>query len=100
MPARGSRTNRPIMVLLDVLGRRWTLRILWELRESALTFRALREACDEVSPSVLNQRLAELKALELIEASPDGYQLTAQGQTLGAHLLELDGWARRWLKAR
>ena len=29
---RGSRTGRPIMALLDLLGRRWTLRILWELR--------------------------------------------------------------------
>jgi len=41
---RGSRTGRPIMVLLDLLGRRWTLRIMWELREGALTSRALRTA--------------------------------------------------------
>ena len=34
---RGSTTGRPIMVLLDLLGRRWTLRILWELREQTLT---------------------------------------------------------------
>ena len=27
---RGSRTGRPIMVVLDVLGRRWALRVLWE----------------------------------------------------------------------
>ena len=44
---RGSRTGRPIMVLLDLLGRRWALRILWELRGGALTSRALRTACDE-----------------------------------------------------
>jgi DNA-binding HxlR family transcriptional regulator len=30
---RGSKSGRPIMALLDLLGRRWTLRILWELRE-------------------------------------------------------------------
>ena len=58
---RGSRTGRPIMVLLDLLGRRWTLRILWELRSGALTSRALRTACDEASPKVLNQRLKELR---------------------------------------
>lgn len=80
-----------------MLGRRWTPRILWELRESALTSRGLRGACDEVSPSVVNQRLAELEALELIDASPDGYQLTAQGQRLGAHVLELQ---RRALMAQ
>ena len=49
---RGSSTGRPIMVLLDLLGRRWSLRILWELREAPLTSRALRSACDEASPTV------------------------------------------------
>ena len=35
---RGSRTGRPVMALLDLLGRRWSLRIIWELREDrALT---------------------------------------------------------------
>ena len=45
------------MALLDLLGRRWTLRILWELRDAALTSRALRTACDEASPTVLQARL-------------------------------------------
>jgi len=29
---RGSRTGRPIMALIDLLGRRWALRVVWELR--------------------------------------------------------------------
>ncbi|MDW4746786.1 winged helix-turn-helix transcriptional regulator, partial [Escherichia coli] len=58
---RGSRTGRPIMALLDLLGRRWTLRILWELRDGALTSRALRTACDEASPTILQTRLTELR---------------------------------------
>ena len=33
---RGSRTGRPVMAVLDVLGRRWGLRIAWELRGEAL----------------------------------------------------------------
>ena len=33
---RGSRTGRPVMALLDLLGRRWTLRIVWELRDGPL----------------------------------------------------------------
>ena len=49
---RGSRTGRPIMALLDLLGRRWTLRIAWELRDGPLTSRALRTACDDASPTV------------------------------------------------
>src|SRR5258705_4529451 len=59
--ARGSRSGRPIMALLDLLGRRWALRILWELRDATLVFRALRARCDTMSPSVLNQRLGELR---------------------------------------
>ena len=67
---RGSRTGRPIMVLLDLLGRRWTLRILWELREGALTSRALREACDDASPTVLQARLADLRQAGFVELVP------------------------------
>src|ERR1700730_12948246 len=58
---RGSRSGRPIMALLDLLGRRWALRILWELREQTLTSRSLRAACDEASPTVLQARLSELR---------------------------------------
>ena len=32
----GSSTGRPIMVVLDMLGRRATLRIFWELRAAPL----------------------------------------------------------------
>jgi hypothetical protein len=67
---RGSATGRPIMALLDLLGRRMTLRILWELREDRrLTFRALQEAA-ETNPSVLNARLAELRSAHLVATAP------------------------------
>jgi DNA-binding HxlR family transcriptional regulator len=93
---RGSRTGRPIMLLLDHLGRRWALRILWELRGGALTFRALKTACGDPSPSVLNDRLAELRALRLVDAGDDGYQLSDDGRSLGTLLVPLDRWATRW----
>src|SRR6202035_4396571 len=61
-PVRGSQTGRPVMALLDLLGRRWALRILWELRDgSALTFRQLQARCGDISSSVLNDRLRELR---------------------------------------
>ena len=95
---RGKRPvgDRPIMVVLDLLGRRWALRVLWELRGDALSFRALRERCDEISPSVLNARVAELRDANLVEATEDGYALSAEGRALGELLVPLDGWARRW----
>jgi DNA-binding HxlR family transcriptional regulator len=95
-PVRGSKTGRPIMALLDVLGRRWSLRILWELRAEPLSFRALRERCDGVSPSVLNTRLSELRELALLDAGEEGYVLTPQARTLGELLLPLETWAQRW----
>jgi DNA-binding HxlR family transcriptional regulator len=94
---RGSRTGRPIMAVLDLLGRRWMLRILWQLRDGPLTFRALRESCDAVSPSVLNTRLAEMRAAALVESgAADGYALTPQGEQLLAALDPLYSWATRW----
>lgn len=98
---RGSRTGRPIMVLLDLLGRRWALRILWELREQTLTSRSLRAACDEASPTVLQARLSELRAAGFIELVPSsGYRLTAMGRELQDNLLPLHRFAERWSKLK
>ena len=94
---RGSRTGRPIMAALDLLGRRWTLRVLWELRDgSPATFRDLRERCDQMSTSVLNQRLSELRDAGSIRTSAGGYRLTKQGAELQEALAPLDAWAKRW----
>jgi DNA-binding HxlR family transcriptional regulator len=86
------------MALLDLLGRRWTLRILWELRESTLTSRALREACDDASPTVLQARLAELRQAGFVELAPGGYRLTEKGKQLLGTLLPLHRFAERWRK--
>lgn len=93
---RGSTSGRPIMALLDLLGRRWTLRILWELREQSLTSRALREACDDASPTVLQARLSDLRDAGLIALRPDGYGLTDMGRELQATFMPLHRFAERW----
>jgi DNA-binding HxlR family transcriptional regulator len=96
-PVRGSTTGRPIMALLDLLGRRWVLRILWELRDGPLGFRALQSRCDGMSPSVLSQRLAELRDAGIVTQSDSGdYLLSDEGRTLYAVLLPLSDWAARW----
>jgi len=95
------KSRRPVMQVLEILGHRWALRILWELRDGPRTFRALREACDDVSPSSLNQRLGELRDLGVVELKPDeGYALTSSGVQLGRILLSLHGWAERAVKPR
>lgn len=85
------------MALLDLLGRRWALRILWELRDGALTSRALRAACDEASPSVLQARLTDLREAGLLELrAGEGYALTGIGEEFLIAFLPLYGFAERW----
>jgi len=86
------------MVLLDVLGKRWALRILWELRDQTVTFRELRRQCDDISPTSLNNRLKELRELNLVTHDDGGYKLTEQGKELGEHILGLSKWAENWDK--
>ena len=88
------------MALLDLLGRRWALRILWELRESRATFRALREACGNPSPTVLNERLHELREARLLDlVESEGYGLTPLGRDLFQHFVPLALFSERWGKA-
>ena len=98
-PVRGSTTGRPIMVLFDVLGEKWTLRILWELESEPLNFRGLRERCENVSPTLLNKRLKSLRELKLVQHDEQGYSLTQEGKGLGKHLLKLNLWAEDWRSA-
>jgi DNA-binding HxlR family transcriptional regulator len=96
-PVRGSRSGRPIMALLDLLGRRAALRVLWELSRTnePLTFRALQAAAD-TNPSVLNTRVKELRAAGLVGHEPRGYALSEQGARLLAVILPLHAWAEGW----
>ena len=96
-PVRGSRTGRPIMALLDLLGRRWALRVLWELRDGpAPTFRELQRRCGGISSSVLTDRLTELAEAGILERGGAGYELTPRGHDLLGCLAPLEGWAAVW----
>jgi DNA-binding HxlR family transcriptional regulator len=89
------------MAALDLLGRRWTLRVLWELRDGPVGARALRERCDGMSPSVLYERLAELTDAGLVRQADDlRYELTELGDDLRAALEPLNAWSLRWAKER
>ena len=87
------------MAALDLLGRRWSLRVLWELRYGPLGARELRDRCDAMSPSVLYARLSELTDAGLVAQDADQrYALTDIGRTLGSALEPLDDWSRRWAR--
>jgi DNA-binding HxlR family transcriptional regulator len=87
--------TRPIDSLLDLLGRRWALRVVWELRGEPLTFRQLQEACGGISPSVLNSRLWELREAGIVE---EGFTLSREGRKLLDTLAPLEPWAKRWAR--
>jgi len=97
-PVRGSKTARPVMALLDLLGRRWTLRLIWELRAAPLGFRELQSRCDGMSPSVLNQRLAELREALLVDAGEGGYTLSGRGRELLALFEPVYHWSEDWAR--
>jgi DNA-binding HxlR family transcriptional regulator len=86
------------MALLDLLGRRWTLRVLWELHDDTLNFRELRDRCDSMSPSVLNERLAELREAGIVEHTDEGYRLTSDGRDLLRTFRPMSQWAKRWAR--
>lgn len=96
---RGSTTGRPIMVLLDLLGRRWTLRIVWELRDAPRRFRELQDLIG-ASPTIVNTRLGELREARLVELDEaEGYRLTGLGRELLALMLPLHRWSEKWAKS-
>ncbi len=98
-PVRGSSTGRPLMAALDLLGHRWLLRVLWELREETIGFRSLAQRCDGVSTAVLRERLVELIEAGIVEQDDERqYKLTRLGQELMTAIAPIDAWAKRWAR--
>jgi len=90
------------MALLDLLGRRWALRVIWELRaDTAPTFRELQQLCGGISSSVLSARLRELTEIGVISHDGNGYALSSHGRELLELLAPLDAWAKaNWRRIR
>jgi len=95
---RGSTSGSPINALFDLLGRRWALGILWNLEKGPCTFRNLQECCGDISPSILNSRIKDLREADLVEKTIDGYVLTSRGKELRAIILPLGKWSAVWSK--
>ena len=90
-------SDRPIMVLFDLLSRRWALRILWELRSEHRGFREMRALCDNMPPNTLSARLNELKEAGIVENTAGGnLTLTERGRDLGAILMSMSDWSDEW----
>ena len=95
----GSNSNRPVMILLELIGKKWVMRVLWELNEGSCTFRELQSRCGDVSPTMINKRLKELIEVDLVEkGGQGGYQLTNQAEKLIQLFLPLGRWAEVWVE--
>ncbi|HYD78348.1 MAG TPA: helix-turn-helix domain-containing protein [Paucimonas sp.] len=84
------------MALLDLLGRRWSMRVLWEINNAPCSFRDLQGICGKISSSVLNTRLHELREAGLVELSAHGYHLTPLGKELMVLIAPLRKWSEKW----
>jgi len=88
----------------EVIGERWTLLIVRELLLGPKRFTDLRDRLDGISPSVLTERLARAKELELVRrvvlplpAASTVYELTEHGRALRPAVFELIRWDGRFL---
>ncbi len=98
-PVRGSKSGAPIMALFDLLGRRWSMGVLWTLSEGGpCTFRELQGRCESISPTVLNVRLKELREAGLVEHDGLGYRATPSGRELYGLLVPLGQWSKTWAR--
>jgi DNA-binding HxlR family transcriptional regulator len=93
--------ERPMAAALELLGRRWALRLIWELRRDAVSFSELRRRTG-ISPSVLSARLSELDDARVVEqVTGRRYRLTGRGRELAQLLYSLNRWAERaWVSSQ
>lgn len=84
------------MALFDLLGRSWSMGVVWNLSAGPANFRELRARCESISPTILNQRLKELREARIVVRVAHGYDLTSRGRELYELLAPLGQWAKAW----
>lgn len=96
-PVKGSNSGRPIMAALNLLSRRWVLRIIWELQKESVGFREIQKKCEKMSPDTLSTRLSELREAGIVMQEFDGtWKLTQLGIGLQPALEVLLHWSNEW----
>ena len=101
MSGQGERYGCEIEAVLAVVGGKWKLFILWQLRHGTLRYAQLRRRIEGVSERVLINQLRELEADGMVhrEQYPEvpprvEYSLTEKGRSLGSALDALVAWGR------
>jgi len=94
-----TKSKKPINELMAILGKKWVLRIIWELNQSPCTFRELQSRCGGVSPTIINARIKDLCSAQLVVKSPSsGYTLSQYGVELMELFGPISDFSKRWAK--
>lgn len=98
--------NCPVRSVLDHVGAKWTVLILFELQSGAQRFNALGRALPDISKRMLTQTLRDLERdglvkREVFDTKPPSvsYSLTEMGLSLLEPLLGLADWAETQFEA-
>ncbi len=85
----------PLADVLDVLARRGALAVFRALVNGALGERALEARLKAYAPSVVAQRVADLRRVGAVEVVPENgdLRLSPRGRRLQGLLDQLDRWA-------
>lgn len=99
---RGEEVRCGLDVVLEVVGGKWKLLLLWELQEGSRRFGALRRSMDGISEKVLIQQLRDMEADGIVhreqynEVPPRvEYSLTPLAESLILALDPLCVWGER-----
>ncbi|HEV7209359.1 MAG TPA: winged helix-turn-helix transcriptional regulator [Mycobacteriales bacterium] len=89
-------SDAPLFDLIDLLGRRHALPLIWALRQAPEPFGVLVSTL-AAPEAVLSQRLRELRATGLLEVDEAGsWRLTMHGRRLLDPLEQLADFAGSW----
>ena len=88
---------------MELVGKRWTALIIYQLLEGPQRFNAI-EAALPISGRLLSERLKELEKEGIVERKVFSevpirveYNLTEKGYSLERTVREIEIWAKNWL---
>lgn len=99
MPRPASDARCPVTAVVDLVGGKWKIPLLWHLQRGPLRYGGLRRAIPGISEKMLGQQLRALAAGGLVERTAYAeipprveYALTERGRALTPALNALADW--------
>ena len=96
--------NNYVDLTFDIIGAKWKILIIWELRENEKRFREIQKSIGKITDKMLTKQLRELEIAELIlrkvypEVPPRvEYSLTLLGKSILPVIEMLEEWGKQYL---